>query len=338
MKAACFDRVRGVRIEERPMPQPEPSDIILRVDSCGICGTDLLKFRQQSVSDGTVLGHEVVGTVADRGQDVRKFELGDRVVVAHHVPCYQCHYCLRGSLTMCRHFKETNLDPGGFAEYVRVPGSHVEHTAFKVPDSVTDDEAIFMEPLACCVRNMNRLALAANDTVLLVGLGSIGQMMVDLFRNRDCQVFGLDLKEERCKLAVKRGAFACATELNDKFVREIKQLTEERGVDVLLLTAGHMALVNQVLPLVRDGGKINLFASLGGNDESNILEYLYHREISLVPTYSATPDSLEEALQMIEDKSVEVNSLLTDRLPLKDLYDGITRLNNQEAMKILIRP
>jgi L-iditol 2-dehydrogenase len=178
MKAAvCTSGV--IQLREWPDPEPGPGELLLRVRGCGLCGSDILKVTA-AAPDPSVLGHEVVGDVIEVGAGVHRFATGDRLVVAHHVPCFACHYCRRGSHSMCRHFKRINLDPGGFAELVRVPAPNVEHAAFRLPAAMADETASFTEPLACCLRAVKRARIAPGDTALVVGLGSIGCLLVQL--------------------------------------------------------------------------------------------------------------------------------------------------------------
>lgn len=327
-----------MRVERRPRPECGPGEIILEVAACGICGTDLLKLEEKSVPDGTVLGHEVAGTVVQAGSDVARFQEGDRVTVAHHVPCYTCHYCRRGSHTMCRSFKKSNLDPGGFADYLRIPSEHVAATAYPIPDSLTFDEAIFMEPLGCCIRNLQRLPLMPGDTVTLIGLGSIGLMMTDLLRNIPVNVIGIDKQGARLELARQRGAKTLFDGFTDGGHKRVMELTDGRGADAVIFTAGHAGLLTPALDWLRDGGTLNLFASLERGDLPLLLPNLYHREISLIPTYSATPEALEESLQLIAARKVEVASLVTHRLALEEILAGVDLLRKQEALKVIVTP
>src|SRR5262249_773181 len=156
-----------------PVPQLGSGDILVKVNACGVCVSDLHKLRFRSLTKPTVLGHEISGVVERLGSEVKKFSEGDRVVLAHHVPCMTCHFCTRGSYSMCEQFKTSGLDPGGFSEFVRVPALHVEHVTFPIPAGLSDTEACWMEPLACCLRDIKRIRLQPGDTAVIVGLGSI---------------------------------------------------------------------------------------------------------------------------------------------------------------------
>jgi L-iditol 2-dehydrogenase len=169
-----FEGAGRLTAADVPRPAPGPGELLLRLRGCGLCGSDIAKLGDPRARVPAVLGHEVVGDVVEAGDGVRGFGAGARVVAAPHVPCGECHYCRRGSESMCRAFKESNLDPGGFAEFVRVPAANVRAATFLVPDHLTDEEASFVEPLACCLRAVERARVQPGDTAVVVGLGSIG--------------------------------------------------------------------------------------------------------------------------------------------------------------------
>ena len=164
MKTAVYYPPSDIRVEDRPIPKIGHGEALLKVRACGICGTDVLKVSRALPKQPVVLGHELVGDIVEIGEGLERLRLGDRVVVAHHVPCGECHFCRHGNHSMCRHFKQSNLDPGGFAEYLRIPADHAQHTAFLVPENIKDEAALFTEPLACCVRNVRRAPLLPGDS------------------------------------------------------------------------------------------------------------------------------------------------------------------------------
>jgi len=181
VKAAVYTGPGAIELREWPDPAAGPGELLIRMRGCGLCGSDIAKFVSGARAPA-VFGHEVVGEVARVGAGVTRFAAGQRVVVAHHVPCFDCHYCRRGSPSMCPHFKRVNLDPGGFAELVRVPAPNVEHATFALPAELSDETASFTEPLACCLRALRRAGVAAGDTALVVGLGSIGCLFAQALR------------------------------------------------------------------------------------------------------------------------------------------------------------
>jgi len=284
-----------------------------------------------------VLGHEVVGDVVAVGAGVHRFAPGDRLVVAHHVPCFACHYCRRGSVSMCRHFKRINLDPGGFAELVRVPAPNVEHAAFRLPPELSDEAASFTEPLACCLRAVKRTRLVPGDTALVVGLGSIGCLLVQLLTLAGASaVLGDDVRPDRRALGRSVGARVADDPAGlDALVAEV---SDGRGVDCVVITAGGAAVLPVAAARVRDGGTLHYFA--GGAGESLLLGLaaLYHRELTIGSTYSSSPAELAEAFELLVRGRVRVDGLISHRLPLARLGEGIDLMRRHEAVKVYVTP
>ncbi len=290
-------------LRDVPKPSLRGDDLLLQVAACGVCFSDVHKIRFRALEEPVVLGHEIAGRVVESAN--AKFRVGERVVVAHHVPCGQCHYCQRGSVSMCAQFKETNLDPGGFAEFVRVPAEHVASVAFPIPETLTDAEASFMEPLGCCVRAVTRAGLRASDVVVLIGLGSIGLLLLQLIRHAGAQCIGLDLDAARRPLAETLGAKATFPDAGGDFRELLADATEGRGADAVFFTAGNPALVPEALKWLRGGGTCLTFASFHPKSEVQLdWNQLYYRELNLVTSYSPAPDDLREALRLLADGSV----------------------------------
>jgi L-iditol 2-dehydrogenase len=338
MRAAVYHPPSEIRVEERPRPQIGAGEVLLKVRACGVCGTDVLKVTRALPKKPVVLGHELVGDVVEIGAGVTKFKLGDRVVVAHHVPCGNCHFCRHGNHSMCRHFKETNLDPGGFAEYLRIPAEHVEQTAFLVPKKLSDDEALFTEPLSCCVRNVRRASLLPGDFTVVVGMGSIGLMMVQLLKLIPTQVLALDLFEDRLDLAKKLGADFALRGDAPNIAEFIAEKTEDRRADLVCFTAGGDKVFQSAFQWVRDGGALNLFASLSDRPVEISLDALYHHEITVFSSYSPSPEDLVEAHRLLCEGKVKVAPLVTHHVPLEQIQESIGWITAQKAMKVIINP
>ncbi len=332
MRVAAYQSDGMIHIENRAVPQIGPGEILLRVKVCGLCGTDLLKLQKKSSKPGTVLGHEVAGVVAQIGSGVQNFREGDRVVVAHHVPCYSCHYCRHENFSMCRHFRQTNLDPGGFAEFLRIPAEHVQKTTLKIPDHLSFEEASFTEPLACCARAVRRSRLLEGDSVLIIGLGSIGLTLVQLFSLEKMRIFVADLIPERVQLAKTFGAESFDSS---------KSPFEDRGFDMILMTGGTYQFLSKTLPWIREGGKIHLFSSLIDDGKevplsSLDLNQIYHRELELIATYSSSPEDLQEAFQILSEKKINVQPLIEARFELEDISKAIDQMRSKKILKALI--
>ncbi len=338
MKAAVFHPPHEIKIEDRPIPKIGPGEILMKVLACGVCGTDVLKISRSLPKEPIVLGHELVGKVMEVGEGVARIQREDRVVVAHHVPCGHCHYCLRDNPSMCRKFKTTNLDPGGFSQYLRIPPQHVERVTFRVPDSLSDDEVIFTEPLACCVRNVRRAGLLPGDFAVVVGMGSIGLMMIQLLKLLPITVLATDLKPERLELAKKLGADHVLLGNDSQIPATIQEHTQNRGADVVMFTAGSGRIFQEAVSWVRDGGRLNLFATLSEKPVEVNLDTLYHHEITVFSSYSPSPEDLVEAHRLLVEGKIRVKPLVSHHLKLEELQKGIDLLVKQEAMKVIINP
>jgi len=338
LRAAVYYPPKEIRTEERPLPEIGPNEALLKVRACGICGTDVLKVTRALPKEPVVLGHELVGDIVETGQEVARLQKGDRVVVAHHVPCDQCHYCRHGNHSMCRKFKASNLDPGGFAEYLRIPAEHVGATTFRVPPNLSDDEALFTEPLACCVRNLRRAYLLPGDYAVVVGMGSIGLMMVQLLSLIPVRVLALDLIEDRLEKAKQLGADVALKGDDPKISEFISEQTEGRGADIVAFTAGGGRVFQEAFRWVRDGGFLNLFASLSDHPVETSLDALYHHEITVFSSYSPSPQDLVEAHRLLAEGKVNVKPLITHHLGLEEIQKGIELLAAQKAMKVIINP
>src|SRR5207249_2716276 len=206
VKAAVYGGPGDLELRDWPEPTAGPGELLVRVRGCGLCGSDILKVTSPGTKAPAVFGHEVVGDIAQVGAGVARFRVGQRIVAAHHVPCFACHYCRRGSPSMCHHFKRINLDPGGFAELCRVPAPNVDHATFALPEAMTDESASFTEPLACCLRAVKRCRVERGDTVIVVGLGSIGCLLIQAFTLSGALVFGTDVMPARRALGRTTGA------------------------------------------------------------------------------------------------------------------------------------
>lgn len=288
-------------IKESQKPQIEHFDgfgAIMKTTGCGLCGSDLVKFRQKLVKDGTVLGHEVVGEIVEINSKT-DFKVGDRIVSAHHIPCFDCVYCTNGNYSMCEHFKLTNIIPGGFSEYIYLSEEHLQNVAYKIPENLSDVEASFYEPLGCCIRAVKRGNLLPNSKVLVVGLGSIGILMSQALKAFGHTVFGCDILQARLDCANQLGI----TTYNSSEL-------ENFGVDAVFLTAGADVTINLALKNVRDGGKIIIFASTPKNMGFANNE-IYYRELTVMGSYSPSPADLKDSIELLSSGKVNVKNIST---------------------------
>jgi L-iditol 2-dehydrogenase len=334
MRAAILRGAGRLETGEWPRPRPGPGELLLRVRGCGLCGSDIAKVVAPRTPAPVVLGHEVVGEVVEVGDGAAGFAAGDRVVAAHHVPCGDCHFCRRGSESMCRAFKASSLDPGGFAEFVRVPAPNVRHATFKIPDHLADEEASFVEPLACCLRAVERARVAPGDTAVVVGLGSIGCLFAQLLSRAGAAVIGVDRERGRVEIARRYGVALGPDEAGDAVARG----SAGRGADHVIVTAGAAAVLPWAIRLVRDGGTVHYFAGGEGDALPVALDTLYHRELTLTTTYSSSPATLARAFWLLAAGKVEVDGLVTHRLPLERLGEGVYLMRRHQALKVYVTP
>ncbi len=338
MKASVYIQPQKLETREVPKPSLQDGDILLRVRTCGVCGSDIRKIQYNFIQPPAIFGHEVAGVVEEVGANVDKFEIGDRVVLAHHTPCFSCHYCAHGSYSMCREFKSSNIEPGGFAEFVRVPKKHVELTSFKIPDGMSFDSAIHMEPLGCIVRNLNRTRILPGDTVLCIGLGSVGILTGQLAKSRGAQVLATDLHSDRREIGDSLG-FQTRDGKDSKLKDWVLSLTDGRGADLVVLTAGNPNVYSESIHWVRDGGVISVFAGLGPKEPLQFeANELYHREIMVYSSYSAAPADLEEALELLKNGSINVDVLHAKTFSLDNLSNAIEGIISQQILKAVVHP
>jgi L-iditol 2-dehydrogenase len=339
MKALVYQGRQDIQLHNAPVPEIGEGEILLRVEACGLCGSDLLKINAD-IRDRTVhLGHEVAGRVHAVGKGVEKFKKGDRIVVSHHVPCLDCHYCRRGSESMCREFKRTNLDPGGFAEFVRLSARHTEHVTFKIPSSLPFTHATMIEPLSCVLRNLRRIDATEGDTVVVVGLGFIGLLTSLALKRVGATVVGLDIDHIRVRLANKLGIEHAYTGKDGSVPALLSRLTQNRGADALISTAGPSSLIPQRFEWVRDGGVINIFAGYATQPKAQIdLDQVYHRELTILSSYSPQIEDLEEAHRIIAEGEIDVSLFARDTFGLEDFDEALRQVLGREIVKAIFLP
>ena len=285
-------------MKEAPKPVLEGLGAIIKTFGCGLCGSDIVKFRHNLAKDGTVLGHEIVGEIIEINSKT-DFKVGDKIVSAHHIPCFECSYCKNGNVSMCEHFKETNIKPGGFSEYIYLSEEHLQNIAYKIPENLTEVEASFYEPLGCCIRAIKRAELKEDSRVLVIGLGSIGILMGQGLKAYGHEVFGCDIIQERIDLANGLGI---------KASNSMKM--ENLDVDAVFMTSGADVTIDLALKMVRDGGKIMVFASTPKNFGYANNE-IYYRELTVMGSYSPAPIDLKDSIELLATGKVNVENLST---------------------------
>ncbi|BCX04215.1 MAG: alcohol dehydrogenase [Candidatus Roseilinea sp.] len=322
---------------EGERPRPGAGEIIACLTACGVCGTDALKIYNPGYAKPQKLGHECVGVVAEVGEGVTSFRPGQRIAFAHHVPDLQSHYSRRGSETMDPQFKRTNIEPGGFSEFIRLSALHVQHTVVPIPDHVPDLRAVFMEPLACCLRALDRAPLTAGDTCLVVGVGAIGILFLPLLSEMGVRALVCDVRPERIALARQWGALAGAL-ASDEVPALCRAHTEGRGVDLVILTALDQVTFEMALRAVRDGGSLMLFGGKPGTQLALDFWPAFLREINILTSYSATPGGLRRAMQFIAAHGYPFEQLISHTFSMAEAHQAFELVHHGRASKVVIAP
>jgi L-iditol 2-dehydrogenase len=339
MQVAVYYSNRDVRIEERPIPEVGPGEVLMRVEASGICGSDVVEWYRVPRAP-IVLGHEVSGTVESVGPGVRAFVPGDRIVTTHHVPCNACRPCLTGRHSLCETLRTTHFDPGGFAEFVRLPAPNVERGTFKLPDGVSAVAASFVEPLACTVRAQRIAGVGPGRSVAVLGSGLAGLLQIHLARALGAgSIVATDLHPYRQGAARRLGADV-VVDARDDVPAAVRRACGGSGADAVIVCAGAPAAVDQALRSVADGGVVLLFALLPRGESLPVpLGDLWQRGVTVTSSYAGPPADMRTALDLIAAGRVDVLSMVTHRLPLDRAAEGF-RLTAEagESLKVVLEP
>uniref|UniRef100_B8HUW7 Alcohol dehydrogenase GroES domain protein n=1 Tax=Cyanothece sp. (strain PCC 7425 / ATCC 29141) TaxID=395961 RepID=B8HUW7_CYAP4 len=348
MKAQVFRGVNQLSYEEIPVPEIAADEVLVRVRVVGLCQSDIKKIRYPLYDPPRIFGHETAGTIAAVGTEVKHWQVGDRVVVLHHIPCMHCAYCLNDNFSMCDVYKNITTTAGfapsggGFAEYVKVPGHIVRSGGLiNIPDDITFEQASFVEPTNCCLKAVKKAGIAPGQTVLVTGAGPIGLMFIMLINYFGARAIATDLLPTRIERALDVGAMAAFDARDSGLFEKIAELTGGMGVDVSLLAVPSPKAFFQALDCTRKGGKILFFAEFPDEVEIPINpNILYRREIDLMGSYSSSYRVQALAADIVFNKKIDVDALVSDRYPLKDLSAAVEQAvqPGPETYKILIYP
>ncbi len=338
MKAAFVKGPSSVKIQDTAKPSLGPGDVLVRMKSCGICGSDVEKVFGKYGQPSMRLGHEPAGVIVEVGSRVSEFKAGDRVFTHHHVPCYTCHYCKHGNETMCQKYYETNLFPCGLSEEYVVPEWNVAHGGvLKIPDTMSFDDAAMIEPLACCVRSWNKFSHEKGDTAAVLGAGPTGMMHVMLAQtNEFSKVFCFDVNDFRLDFAKSFGAIQLKPDPNS--IQKVLSETQNQGVDVSIVATGSLKAVADAISITRKGGTVVLFGVPSKGATMDIdMSVVYSKELTLVPSYAASDKDTRQSLDLISSGKVDVKRLITHRYTLDDSQKAFEHAHTgQNAMKIII--
>jgi L-iditol 2-dehydrogenase len=339
MRVAMYYNNKDVRVEEMPTPRIGPDELLVKVWASGVCGSDVLEWYRLPKAP-LVLGHEIAGEIAEVGSDIREWKKGDRVFVSHHVPCNMCRYCLAGHHSVCDTLSATNFDPGGFAEYLRVPAINVRNGVYRLPDSMFYDEGVFIEPLACVVRGQEHTGWMPGRRVLVIGSGIAGLLHIQLAQAAGAaRVIAVDINASRLEAAKKLGADVALTPGED-FIDRLKECNDGRLAELVIVSTGAGPAVGQAFHAVDRGGTILFFAPSdpGASIEMPFNE-LWRKEVTMTTSYAGSPRDITVAMELISSGKLNVIDMITHRLPLEKTGEGFSLVAEAgDSMKVVIEP
>ncbi len=341
MRVAMYYNNKDIRLEDRPAPATGPGELLVKIHASSICGSDVMEWYRIHKAP-LILGHEIAGEVVKVGQGIESFQVGDRVVATHHVPCFTCHYCLNGHETVCDTLLSgTHFDPGGFCEYVRLPAINVDRGTWKLPDSVSYNEATFVEPLACVLRGQRIAGVRPGASVLVLGSGISGLLHIHLAKSTGAGfIMATDLSEYRLNAAKQFGA-SVALQGDQDVAAKFKELNNGRGADIVIVCATAKTAFTQAMEAVERGGKILFFAPTmdGVTIPFSINDLFWRQDVTCTTTYAASPADCKTALELIEHGRVSVKDMITHSFGLANAVEGFRLVAEaNESIKIIIKP
>ncbi|MBW2975482.1 alcohol dehydrogenase catalytic domain-containing protein [Candidatus Woesearchaeota archaeon] len=325
MKAAVYHNNNDIRIEDIPRPKIDEGEILVKVKASGICGTDVMEWYRIKKAP-RILGHEIAGDVIESRSG--RFQPGQRVFVSHHVPCNKCKYCLDGNHTACDTLHKGNYDPGGFSEFIRIPKINAENGTYLL-ENLSYEEGTMIEPLACCIRGQRIIDIKKGQTVLILGSGVSGLMNIQLARLKGARVIATDINGYRLDKAKEFGA--------DEVIDVSKQEISVKA-DRIILCTGSLKAVEQAFSCIDKKGIILFFAIPNKNIEIPVVDF-WRNELTMLSSYGAAPADMEESLELIKDKKVNVQGMITHKLPLEKIQEGFSIASKaKESLKVIIEP
>ncbi len=339
MRVAVYYNNHDVRLEERPVPIIGPDEVLVKVWASGICGSDVLEWYRLPKAP-LVLGHEIAGEIVKVGKDVNNWVVGSRVFVSHHVPCNMCRYCLSDHHSVCDTLARTNFDPGGFSEYLRVPSINVRNGMYELPSEMTYEQAVFVEPLACVYRGQQHVGWKPGRRVLVVGAGMAGLLHVRLAAQAGAaKVVAVDINQSRLEMASRFGADHTLIAGND-MIERFKDINDGRLAEIVVVATGAKSAIEQAFQAVDRGGAILFFAPTDPGINVNMpFNYLWRKEITMTSSYAGSPRDILAAIELISSSKMNVEEMITHRLPLEKTQQGFGLVAEAGAsIKVVVEP
>ncbi len=346
MRAVVYRGINDMRLETVPVPRIGPGELLIKIATCGVCGTDLKKIHMGSHSAPRIFGHETSGMVAAVGEGVQTYRPGDRVMVFHHIPCRQCFYCQNKTFAQCSTYKKVGctagFEPsgGGFAEYVRVMDWIVDHGTVRIPDGVSYEQACFVEPVNTCMKGIEALRLRQGESVLTIGQGPIGIILSVLARQAGATLITSDLYPERLRIGSSIGLDLTIDASRANVVERVRELTEGRGADAVILAVGGNSLIRTAMDAARPGGRVLLFAQTQHGEALIDPAAVCVDEKTLVGSYSASVDLQDESVRFVMNRVMDLERLVSHRFPLPQSPQALDLAAHPQpsSMKIMIQP
>jgi len=346
MLAAVYRGINDIRLETVPVPRIGSGELLLRVHTCGICGTDLKKIATGSHSAPRIFGHETSGEIAAIGNGVPDFKVGNRVVVFHHIPCGECYYCRHKTFAQCETYKKVGctaaFEPagGGFAEYVRIMDWIVQGGTIPIPDDVSFEQACFVEPVNTCMKGIETLRLQSGETVLVIGQGPIGIILARLAQKAGASVITSDLYRHRLTISKTYGLGSSIDASRADTVKTVRELTEGRGADAVILAVGGNGLIRSAMDAVRPGGRVLLFAQTVRGETTIDPAAICVDEKTLLGSYSASIELQKDSVRFVMSREMDLQRLISHRFSLASSVEALNLAAHPQpdSMKVVIQP
>jgi L-iditol 2-dehydrogenase len=338
MKVAKLYRFNDIRIEDMPVPECGPGEALIKVKTSGICSGDVMPWYIEKKAP-LVLGHEPSGEITDTGKNVTDFKQGDRVFVHHHAPCMKCNFCKRGDHVQCKTWRTTKIFPGGISEYILIPETNLKNDTLHLPQDMSHEDAVLIEPAACVVKSFRRSGMKKGDTVLIIGLGVMGMIHLFLARHYGAgRVICADMVEYRIDKAISFGADSVINVRRESLKDAVMSLTEGNGAEIVIVGPNSIRAMDSGIHCAARGGTVVFFTPAKPGERLTVdPNYIYFNDINIVPSYSCGPDDTREALGIIQSGLVSAEKLVTHRFPIEDTAQAYKQVAQAwDSLKVLI--
>ena len=339
MRVAVYYSNSDVRLEERQVPEIGEEEILVKAVACGICGSDVMEwYRIKRVP--LVLGHEMTGKIFKKGRKIKGLQVGQRVFVSHHVPCNTCHYCLKGRHTVCHTLRTTNFEPGGFAEFVRIPSINVDRGLFKLPEEISYKEGVFIEPLGCVYRALRLSSFTPGQSVLIIGSGVSGLLFLKMLKAFGSgPVFTADINDFKLEKSFEFGATAFINPRKENVADVVREENGGRLAELVVVTAGSKSAVEDALNSVDRGGVILFFAPPPPEVQVDIpLAKFWKDEVTITTSYGAAPSDLKVVMELLRTKKVIVEDMITHIFPFSEIGKAFqTAAQSKNSLKVIVQ-